>query len=185
MKIFKKVLPAWPLSTLLLALCLALVTSCSTNKGASGKIHVMGEASGAGGLMYTVTEAEWKEALDGPMGARLPKHRFLLITVNVLNNSAAEVNVPLLSLLNPSGAAFREESQGDGVMPWLGLLRRVQPGETLSGKILFDVAPASYNLRISSGGDADTEVTAIVEIPYRADPPPVKPVDTLPAPATK
>ena len=119
------------------------------------------------------------------MAQRLPKHRFLLLHVSIANQGATEASVPFLTLIDSKGYEFREEDKGEGVSPWLGYLRSVKQSETLSGRILFDVPPGGYQLRISSGGEAALETTALVEIPYNADAPPVKSEDPMTVPPAK
>ena len=169
----------------IISLSLIVFAGCSSNKGNSGKTFGMGEDANAGKLTYTVVESEWKQALDGTSGQRLPKNQFLLLNLNITSRADAEVGVPLLSLIGKDGAEFREEDKGEGVPQWLGLLRRLAPTETMSGRIVFDVPPGGYKLRISSGGAAETETSALVEIPYHADPPAVKGIDPMAVPPTK
>lgn len=169
----------------LLSLAVILSAGCSRGTGDSGKRYMMGEAAKVGPLTYSVIESEWKETLDGAMGQRLPQHRFLLVNLSIANHGESEVSVPLLTLVGEKDAEFRELDNAEGVSPWLGYLRRVAPSETLNGKILFDVPPGGYKLRISSGGQADTETTAVVELPYRADAPPMRSVDPVAVPSTK
>lgn len=154
-----------------LAVSLLLIAGCARKTGDTGKSYAMGEGAKVGPLTYTVLETEWKEALDGSLGQRLPKNRFLLVNLSIANGGEPEAGVPLLTLVDAKGAEFREEDKADGVASWLGYLRRVGPSETLSGRILFDVPPGGYKLRISSGGDAERETTAVVDLPYRADAP--------------
>lgn len=182
---FKKSRLTSPIWALLAATVLLLPSGCSSSKSTTGKSYIMGEPAVIGPLTYTIMESEWKEALDGSLGQRLPKHRFVAINLSVHNKSAAEVSVPFLTLIDVNGTEFREETNAEGVVPTLGYLRRVEPAATLSGRVLFDVPPGGYKLRISSGGDAETEQTAVVDIPYRADPPPVKGVDPMAVPSTK
>lgn len=164
---------------------LLLAAGCSGNRGGSGKSYAMGEAAVVGPLTYHVVETEWKQSLDGSMGQRLPKHQFLLVNMTIASKSEGEVGVPFLTLINASGTEFREEDKGEGVSGWLGYLRRAGPDAPLSGRIVFDVPPGGYQLRISSGGPAETETTALVELPFRADAPAVKGTDPLAAPPSK
>ena len=168
-----------------LAVSLLLVSGCSRKTGDTGKSFAMGEGAKVGKLTYTVVETEWKESLDGSLGQRLPKHRFLIVNLSIGNGGEAELGVPFLTLIDAKGVEFREEDKADGVASWLGYLRRVAPSETLSGRILFDVPPGGYKLRISSGGDAETETTAVVDLPYRADGLPDKADEPLAVPSTK
>jgi hypothetical protein len=168
-----------------LAVSLLLVSGCSRKTGDTGRSFAMGEAARIGHLTYTVVETEWKESLDGSLGQRLPKNRFLIVNVSIVNGGEAELGVPFLTLIDGKGVEFREEDKAEGVASWLGYLRRLAPSETLSGRILFDVPPGGYKLRISSGGEADRETTAVVEVPYRADAPSEKADEPLAAPAAK
>jgi len=66
-------------------------------------------------------------------------------------------------------------------------MRPLAPSQSESGQILFDVRPGEYSLIVSSGGDAEKELTSRVIIPLRADVSNVKgpdPLQTAP-PATK
>ena len=168
-----------------ISLSLVVFAGCSSTKGDSGKTFGMGEAANVGKLTYTVVESDWKRTLEGASGQRLPKNQFLVLNLTITSRADAEVGVPLLSLLGENGAEFREEDKGDGVPQWLGFLRRLAPIESMSGRIVFDVPPGGYKLRISSGGPAETEVTALVDIPYHAAPPVVKDVDLMAVPPTK
>jgi len=155
---------------MLIVLC---VGACSRS-AETAKEYEMGNAAVAGPLSYTVINTEWRESLDGASGPTIPAHKYLLVSVSVTNKSAGEVSIPLLLLVDSSGKEYRESDKGDGVPEWLGLLRSVAPSQTDSGNLLFDVPPGSYKLRVSSGGDLEKETTALVNLPYRVEPPPVK-----------
>jgi len=168
----------------LVALSLILFAGCSTNKSDSGKSYQMGADAKVGALTYNVVETEWADTLEGSMGPRIPQHRFLLVNLSVTNQSEQPVAVPLLNLIDAKGVEYRELDRGEGVAAWLGILRQAMHEEPLTGKILFDVPRGGYDLRISSGGAAENETTAIVRIPFGADVP-VKPLDAGSVPAAK
>ncbi len=181
---FKR-LPA--LSLLLACLGLALIApGCSRLKsgGNSSRVYQMGSPAAVGPLTYTVLDTEWKESLESSLGPKLPEHRFLVVNVSITNGSGGDINVPLLALIDAEGKEYREMDKGEGVAQWLGLLRPVPPAQTLNGHILFDVPLGGYKLRISSGGDAESETTALVDLPLRVEAPPVKGVDSLAIPAS-
>lgn len=183
--VFKKFRSVSFFSIVLGFLSLICFYGCSSNKGDTGKSYSMGEAAGIGSLTYNVLETEWKQSLDGTMGARAPQHRFLLVNLSITNTSEKEVGVPFLTLINAKGVEFRELDKGEGVASWLGVLRRVGPDAPLHGKILFDAPPGGYKLRISSGGAAENETTALVALPFRADPPPVRPDEPVGVPSAR
>lgn len=145
----------------------------------------MGERASIGKLIYNVTEAEWKTSLGDGVGARTPTHRYLLLKVTVTNSGAEQVAIPLLSLYDAAGKDYRELDNGDGVPGWMGFLRMINPAETRHGTLLFDVAPTSYRLQISDGGDTENEKTAWVDVPFKADSDPVVSEPTAVTPGTK
>ncbi|MGJ5820636.1 DUF4352 domain-containing protein [Paludibaculum fermentans] len=174
------------LSLLLVCLGLAFILpGCSRFKSGSNstRVYQMGSPAVAGPLTYTVLDTEWKESLEGSLGAQLPEHRFLVVNVSIMNGSGGDINVPLLALIDAEGKEYREKDKGEGVNQWLGILRPIPPAQTLNGHILFDVPLGGYKLRISSGGDAESETTALVDLPLHVEAPPVKGVDSLATPA--
>jgi hypothetical protein len=145
----------------------AAAVGCGTGDlgRSSGKIYQMGERVQVGNLIYTILETVWLAELAGSTTARLPKNKFLRIQMTVFNSSNRELSVPMMRLEDPEGIEFMELSDGEGVPEWLGILRHVNPSETLQGGALFDVRQSVYNLRVSDGGEPDKEITALVHIP--------------------
>lgn len=159
-------------------IALAVAPACKTGTTGSAEQTVsMGSTVAVGGLKYTVFQAEWKESLDSPQGARTPKNRYLLLHLAVENTTTEETGIPMLRLVNDKGEGFDEESNGNGVSDWLGFLRTAKPSSTERGTVVFDVPQTGYKLRVSSGGDdPEKEKTALIEVPLRID------VDTQQAP---
>ena len=119
----------------------------------------MGERVTAGPLVYNVFDDQWKTQFGQGADARIPKDRFFLVHLSVVNGGAADVMVPTMNLVDDSGQAYGELSDGDGVPEWIGYLRRVQPAGTLQGNVVFDVPPKHYHLRLSEeSGNATREV---------------------------
>jgi hypothetical protein len=129
----------------------------------------MGSPVYVGPLTVTALESEWKESLDTGSGTREPKNRFLLIRVTATNGGGAEAALPLLNLVDSKGNTYLEEDKGEGVPTWLGLLRILRPAQTEDGHLLFDVPPASYKLRVTTGGDPEQEMSALIDIPFRLE----------------
>ncbi|MBI4890043.1 MAG: DUF4352 domain-containing protein [Acidobacteria bacterium] len=148
-------------------------------------VHQMGAEAVVGDLAYNVTQAEWRDALDGVSGARVANARFLLVSISISNRGREAAHVPLLALVDKAGKETLESDKGDGVPQWMGLLRTVEPGESHSGTILFDVAGGEYKLKITSGGDVEKEVTALVELKSQGPAAPANPAEGLPSPPTK
>jgi hypothetical protein len=79
----------------------------------------------------------------------VPKDRFFLVRISVVNGGASDLMVPVLTLVDDTGQTYPEIPNGDQVPQWTGYLRRVKPAETLQGNVVFDVAPKHYRLRVS------------------------------------
>lgn len=154
----------------LLAGCLLALAGCSQSRREPRlATFPIGTQVVATPLIYTVVDTNWVAELDTPNGPRLPKNRFMVVTMTVTNSGGAESGVPLLSLVDSKGNVYMEEQKGDGVTQWLGFLRVVKAAETDQGRILFDVPPGAYKLRVSSGGDPEEERAALVDIPFMAE----------------
>jgi hypothetical protein len=150
---------------------------------AAEKPFLMGSPAAVGPLVYTAYDTHWRESLDGGTGQRLPAARFLLVHVGVRNAGDGDAGVPLMQLIAESGKTYQELSNGEGVPQWLGYLRVLKPGENLNGNALFDAPPGAYKLRVSSGGDAEHETTALIDMPLRVEPPPAEGASPIPVPA--
>ena len=129
----------------------------------------MGERVPVGQMTYSVVESEWKAQLGESFKARSPENRFLLLKISVTNGTGQDASIPLLTLEASNGQTYREQSNGEGVVNWFGLLRTVNPGQTQQGAILFDVPLTSYKLRVPDISDPGLERYVTVQIPLRLD----------------
>lgn len=161
------------LGGLLVAALHFVMTGCGAGAGPepSEAEFEMGSAVTVGSLTYTIIDQRWQDSLNGPDGARLPKHRFLSLSLSVSNGANEEAGIPLLTLVGSDGKEYQEEARGDGLTDWLGFIRLIGPVQTDHGRILFDVPPGAYKLRVSSGGEPENEKTALVNIPFRVEAP--------------
>lgn len=167
-------MPNYRPSTAAFVLAAALLPAgCSRDRGADAPEPSveMGTPITVGPLTYTIIDQRWHDSLNASTGARLPKHRFFSVQVTVTNGGAEPAGVPLLSLVGSNGATYQEESNGDGLAGWLGYIRLLNPVRTEHGRILFDVPPGAYQLRVSSGGEPESETTALVRIPFQVEAP--------------
>lgn len=159
------------LTALLVAAWSMLTLSCSSGKSmAEAKGYRMGERVEVGPLIYIVTYTEWKEQLGEGLSARIPKNRFLMIHLSVTNSGVSDSAVPLMTLLDAKGQSFTELTDGQGVTEWLGSLRSLKPAQTDRGRVLFDVPPGAYRLRMTNDAEPGSERAALVDIPFQVEP---------------
>jgi hypothetical protein len=148
------------------AACALALSGCQRSAPPE-RVGAMGAPLAVGQLTYTAVETEWRDSIESSKGPRIPKNRFLLVNVTVLNGSSEQKAAPLLQVVDAKGAIHPEISEGDGVTDWMGYLRLLQPRESRSGRLLFDVPQGACKLRVSSGGDPETEQTALIELPLQ------------------
>src|SRR5436190_172620 len=67
------------------------------------KTYNLGDRVQAGSLVYQVYEAKWQTQFGEGTTAKVPKNRFLVVRLNVVNSGATESLVPTLSVADDSG----------------------------------------------------------------------------------
>jgi len=150
--------------TTLAAAALAATAGCGSRKAPPAPL---GAKVQVGPLLYTVHEVDWVDELPGETSTRLPERKFAIARLQVQNTGNREVHVPLLKMISAQGQSFIEQDDGKGVEEWWGIMRTVNPGETVTRRILFDVVPGDYSLQLTDGGDPDSETTRLVHVPFR------------------
>lgn len=147
------------------------------------KTYPAGSPVEVGNLTYSIGNTEWHNSLAGERGPRVPAGRFLVLTVSVTNKASDAVTMPLLSVVDSSGAQHLELNNGEGLGNWLGLFRDIAANGSDGGEIVFDVPAGKgpYKLRVSSGGDVEKEVTALIEIGDEKSSPSGAPIESKPA----
>ncbi len=143
------------------AFCLAGCSSVS----APDRVFRLGELTTVGPVIYNVLETEWRTEIGASLQQKIPSNKFLLIRLTVTNSGNRDVAIPLLTLEDPDGEEYLEYSKAENMPNWLGLLRVIQPAVTLQGQIVFDVPVSDYKLRVTDGGELESEKTAVVDIP--------------------
>lgn len=128
----------------------------------------MGDHVYAGPMAYNVVQTAWRTQLGELFSIRVPKNRYLLVTIAATNGSTKELSLPLFTL-EAGKQEYREVEDGTGAENWFGLLRNIQPSETRQGNLLFDVPLTSYRLRLTDGGEPGAEKYVWVDIPLRID----------------
>ncbi len=157
------------LPLLLIAVASLVPAGCGARQSSTRLDYQMGERVTVGPLTYNVVETVWRSQLGEMFKIRIPRQRFLMITISVTNGGGKEVSVPLLSLENQNNQTFLESDSGEGVENWFGILRNLSPAQTQQGRAVFDVPLTSYRLRLPDGGEPGTEKYAWVEIPLQMD----------------
>jgi hypothetical protein len=147
---------------------LLAMTGCLGQGGrVTTTVHHMGERVQVGPLIYTILDVEWRSQTGSSDSPVVPQGKFALIRLSITNAGSREISVPLLEIEDAKGSTFQETTEAKGVDEWLGYLREVRPAETIHGRIVFDLQPGEYRLRVSSGGPPDSERIALVGIPLR------------------
>jgi hypothetical protein len=150
------------LACLAVAVTLLLTGSCSSAEKFPVRTYQMGEKINIGPLTYTVFETQWLTHLGADVNQRLPKHRFFLIRISVMNSGGSELTAPNLSIVDDNNNAYEELADGEGVPQWIGYLRMLKPADSAQGNVIFDAPPRRYKLKVA---DETGERTALIDIP--------------------
>ena len=148
----------------LFAATLAL-SGCGEPQVPVQSLYKMGDRVALGSMSYVVVSSQWRTQLGSGFQIRSPKNRFMVVNMSVTNAGSSPVSIPLLKLVDGSGNEYRELQDGSGLTNWMGLLRTVEPSDTLQGALLFDVPLTSYHLEIPDVADENLEHYASVDIP--------------------
>ena len=155
------------------AAVLAFLSVCSCNETkteSAAKPWQIGEKVPLGPFTYMVMEPEWKTELIGSKGLISPKQRFLVLKLNVANSAQERKSVSFLQVRNDKGEEFPEVQELDGLPGWMGILRDIPPGGTVTGNIVFDAPLGHYRLVLNDGGAAGEERTSLVDLPLSMPP---------------
>ena len=128
----------------------------------------MGDLIRCGWFSFNVLEVAYKSQLGDGTLANRPKDGFLLIRIQVTSSAGDVVSLPFLRLETPSGDMIPELDNASSLPNWFGVLRRVDPGGTETGWLVYDVQPGVYGLRLSDGV-LENEHTSMVNIPFQVD----------------
>jgi hypothetical protein len=134
---------------LILSGCSSAVPSAKNN----AKTYASGEKAVAGPLTYNIVDTEIQPDLGTDDNRRTPQSRFIVIRVSAFNSSNAEVSIPAMTLIDDSGKTYPELADGTGVSEWLGVVRKVAPGQTGQGHVVFDAPAQHYRLRLTDPND--------------------------------
>ena len=151
-------------SAIALSVSFAAATGCRrSNDNSLIGTYRMGDPVQAGPLNYQIIESDWRPELNG---GKTPKDRYLVLRAVIKNTGSSEVGVPGFELLDAKGTTYSELTEGLEEFPnWLGLIRRIRPGGSLTGFAVFDAPVGPYKLVVSDAGHVADEKHAHIEIP--------------------
>lgn len=128
-----------------------IMSGCSSAPQRQSKVFNSGEKVPVARLTYAVIDSQIQPTLPGSDAAnpRIPQNRFYVIQISVSNGGNEDTPIPALALVDDAGHVYNELPDGSGVNRWLGMVRRVSPGQTEEGNVLFDAPAAHYKLRFT------------------------------------
>lgn len=139
-----------------------LLSSCGKPRDKSAHVYELGTHAETGHLIYTAFETQWLPQIGAGDTARVPRNRFFLVRLTVVNSGSEELSVPNITLQDDQGNVLEELSEGEGIPQWLGYIRNVKPADSISGNVVFDAEPRHYRLRLN---DENGDKPALVDLP--------------------
>ncbi|MCU1260437.1 MAG: hypothetical protein JWO80_3322 [Bryobacterales bacterium] len=171
---------------LFVSLALAATGCTSLTKGGDVGTFKIGDRAQVGWLIYNVIDTQWDVKLGLGPAPRIPKSRFFIVNMTVVNSGPTDQTIPTFNLVDDQGESHPELDNGENVPDWMGVVRKVRPAESFQGNIVFDVPPKHYRLKLTEESE---QKYAWIEIPLDFGvPPPTadQPSDAIPAgPASK
>ncbi|HXN45489.1 MAG TPA: DUF4352 domain-containing protein [Bryobacteraceae bacterium] len=149
-----------------LALC-GFLCGCSSPQTpiSDPRVYQMGEPVKTGPLVYSVLDTEWFDQLGDPAAPRLPHDHFLAVRFSVTNAGSVTSGIPPLTVIGSQRATYTELNEANALPEWIGYIRSVKPAETLHGRILFDVPPGDYRLRVADDAEPENQSSATIQMP--------------------
>lgn len=130
-----------------------LLTGCSSSARQT-KIYAAGEKATVDKLTYSVVDTEFQTHLGDESSPRNPQNRFVVVQLAVSNAGNTDTPIPGLVLVDDGGKTYPELADGTGVPQWLGVIRKVGPGQTERGTVVFDAPAGHYKLKLSDETDS-------------------------------
>lgn len=146
------------------------LVGCTSNDTGATKAELVrvvpaGEKAGIGHLTYNVLDSQIMPQLGDGDTPRVPHDRFLVVHIAVTNSSNVDNPIPAVELVDDANKGYNELTDGTGVPDWLGIVRKVGPGQTARGTIAFDAPAAHYRLRFLDEA-ANNEIMADLPLSY-------------------
>ena len=154
-----------------LGLALIFLSACGESSSTDSIVYKMGDKVPVGTVVYTVLEADWRSELAGEGLPQTPKNRFLVLKVSITNGGGAQVAIPMLTVENVRKESAMEVQEVKNLPNWLGIVRLINPAQTDTGYIVFDVPTGAYKLRTTDAKEPGAETTRLVDIPLSLEPP--------------
>ncbi len=115
-------------------------------------------------------ESAWRGQLGEGLQTRAPQNRFLMLTISITNRGSAEASIPLLKLDIVDGPKIPGTKRGRGHYgTGFGIIRKVAPGQTMQGRVAFDVPLSVFKLELPESSESGYDKFTLVEIPLRID----------------
>lgn len=126
--------------------------SSSSETTSSSNTHAIGEQFQVGYTQYKVLSKKWQQQLGNGYFGSTADGRYLLVRVQVKNLDREERLVPQFTLVDETGAEYKESSDSMYLGKEAPLLKSLNPSVQTKLTALFDVPPEHhYTLKLSGG----------------------------------
>jgi hypothetical protein len=150
-------MPARAPLPILASVCLFTLLANSCSQSAPERktaIFEAGDKAHVGNLTYSVVDTRILPRLGSEASPRLPRNRFYIVQISVLNSGNADEAIPGMTLIDDAGKKYDELPDGSGVPQWLGVVRRVPANQVEQGNMVFDAPASHYKLKLTDETDA-------------------------------
>lgn len=119
---------------------------------ASSIKHNIGESVPIGYWFYRCNGAHWATAIpSGYSRLEFPDAAFLVVDMTIRNDDRTPSTLPPLRLVDTQGREYEESSKGMFMPGSFDLLKKLNPGVSSRGYVIFDAPRGYYSLEVSGG----------------------------------
>ena len=124
----------------------------SNTETETSNTHTIGEQFQVGYTQYKVLSKKWQRQLGNEYFGSTADGRYLLVRIQVKNLDREERMVPQFTLVDETGAEYKESSDSMYLGKEAPLLKSLNPSVQTKLTALFDVPPEhQYTLKLSGG----------------------------------
>lgn len=111
----------------------------------------MGDTVYVGYWYYICQGVQWRKSIGDEYTLHYPDAKFLVVDLQAGNEDRTASMLPPAKLVDTQGREYDASSEGIWLFNSFDLLKKLNPGVTSRGYIVFDVPRGTYALKVSGG----------------------------------
>jgi len=132
----------------------------------------IGQELSVGYWSYTVNSISWQRIIGSPgYTVETPDAEFLVVDLSIRNNDRTASTLPPFELIDEQGREYDESEKGTSMQGSFGMLKKLNPGVSSRGYLVFDVPRGEYVLKAPGGFQSGESALVDLSPPIEMSPP--------------